>query len=42
VSRQRHLALEAIGPHLPIRTIAVKTRIAEALAARGLGPVFLR
>jgi alkylation response protein AidB-like acyl-CoA dehydrogenase len=37
-----HLRLEAIVPHLPIRTIAVKTRIAEALVARGLGPVFLR
>src|SRR5881396_773095 len=39
---RRHLALEAILPHMPIRTIAVKTRIAEALVARGLGPVFLR
>jgi alkylation response protein AidB-like acyl-CoA dehydrogenase len=39
---RRHLALEAILPHLPIRTIAVKQRIAEALVARGLGPVFLR
>ena len=37
-----HLQLEAIVPHIPIRTIAVKTRIAEALVARGLGPVFLR
>src|SRR5438093_5284806 len=37
-----HLRLEAIAPHMPIRTIAVKTRIAEALVARGLGPVFLR
>ncbi len=37
-----HLQLEAIVPHMPIRTIAVKTRIAEALVARGLGPVFLR
>jgi alkylation response protein AidB-like acyl-CoA dehydrogenase len=37
-----HLALEAIVPHMPIRTIAVKTRISEALVARGLGPVFLR
>ena len=33
-----HLALEAIVPHMPIRTIAVKTWIAEALVARGLGP----
>ncbi len=39
---QKHLALEAIVPHMPIRTIAVKTRISEALVARGLGPVFLR
>jgi alkylation response protein AidB-like acyl-CoA dehydrogenase len=38
----KHLKLESIIPHLPIRTIAVKTRIAEALVARGLGPVFLR
>jgi hypothetical protein len=29
-------------PHFPIRTVAVKTRIAESLVARGLGPVFLR
>jgi alkylation response protein AidB-like acyl-CoA dehydrogenase len=39
---RKHLALEAILPRLPIRTIAVKQRIAEALVARGLGPVFLR
>jgi hypothetical protein len=39
---RKHLALEAILPQLPIRTIAVKERIAEALVARGLGPVFLR
>jgi hypothetical protein len=39
---KRHLAVEAVVPHLPIRTIAMKTRIAEALVARGLGPVFLR
>jgi alkylation response protein AidB-like acyl-CoA dehydrogenase len=39
---RRHLALEAVLPRLPIRTIAVKQRIAEALVARGLGPVFLR
>ena len=39
---KKHLAVEAVVPHLPIRTIAVKTRIAEALVARGLGPVFLR
>jgi alkylation response protein AidB-like acyl-CoA dehydrogenase len=39
---RRHLQLETIIPRIPIRTIAVKTRIAEALVARGLGPVFLR
>jgi alkylation response protein AidB-like acyl-CoA dehydrogenase len=39
---KRHLQLETIIPRIPIRTIAVKTRIAEALVARGLGPVFLR
>ncbi len=39
---RKHLALEAIVPRMPIRTIAVKTRISEALVARGLGPVFLR
>jgi alkylation response protein AidB-like acyl-CoA dehydrogenase len=38
----KHLRLERIIPRIPIRTIAVKTRIAEALVARGLGPVFLR
>ena len=37
-----HLRLENIIPKFPIRTIAVKTRIAEALVAHGLGPVFLR
>jgi alkylation response protein AidB-like acyl-CoA dehydrogenase len=39
---RRHLQLEAIIPRIPIRTIVVKTWIAEALVARGLGPVFLR
>jgi len=39
---RQHLALETIVPHMPIRTIAVKTRISEALVAGGLGPVFLR
>jgi alkylation response protein AidB-like acyl-CoA dehydrogenase len=39
---RRHLQLESILPRIPIRTIAVKTRIAEALVARGLGAVFLR
>jgi alkylation response protein AidB-like acyl-CoA dehydrogenase len=38
----KHLKLESIIPRIPVRTIAVKTRIAEALVARGLGPVFLR
>ncbi|HLY36849.1 MAG TPA: acyl-CoA dehydrogenase family protein, partial [Candidatus Binatia bacterium] len=38
----KHLALEQIVPHFPIRTIAVKTMIAERLVACGLGPVFLR
>jgi hypothetical protein len=37
-----HLRLESIVPRFPIRTIAVKPRIAEALAGQGLGPVFLR
>jgi len=37
-----HLRLESIVPRFPIRTIAVKARIAEALAGQGLGPVFLR
>ncbi|MBY0277691.1 acyl-CoA dehydrogenase family protein [Candidatus Binatia bacterium] len=39
---RRHLKLEDIIPRIPIRTVAVKTRLAEALVARGLGPVFLR
>ncbi len=39
---RRHLAVESILPRLPIRTIATKTAIAEALVARGLGAVFLR
>jgi alkylation response protein AidB-like acyl-CoA dehydrogenase len=39
---RKHLALEDIVPHMPIRTIAIKTRISEALVERGLGPVFLR
>jgi alkylation response protein AidB-like acyl-CoA dehydrogenase len=39
---RKHLALEALVPRMPIRTIAVKTRISETLVARGLGPVFLR
>jgi alkylation response protein AidB-like acyl-CoA dehydrogenase len=37
-----HLRLESLLPRFHIRTIAVKARIAEALVARGLGPVFLR
>ncbi|HEY2388709.1 MAG TPA: acyl-CoA dehydrogenase family protein [Candidatus Binatia bacterium] len=39
---RQQLAVEKIVPNMPIRTIAVKTRISEALVARGLGPVFLR
>ena len=39
---RKHLAVEAIVPRIPIRTINAKTRIAEALVARGLGAVFLR
>ena len=39
---RKHLLLESIIPRIPIRTIAVKTRIAEVLVTRGLGPVFLR
>ncbi len=39
---RKYLQLETIIPRIPIRTIALKTRIAEALVARGLGPVFLR
>jgi alkylation response protein AidB-like acyl-CoA dehydrogenase len=39
---KKHLLLESIIPRIPIRTIAVKTRIAETLVAGGLGPVFLR
>ena len=37
-----HLAPQTIVPHIPIRTIAIKTKISEALVAGGLGPVFLR
>jgi hypothetical protein len=38
-----HLAaIAALVPEFPIRTIAVKTQIAERLVACGLGPVFLR
>jgi alkylation response protein AidB-like acyl-CoA dehydrogenase len=39
---RKHLALEALVPHMPIRTIAQKTKISEAVMAHGLGPVFLR
>jgi alkylation response protein AidB-like acyl-CoA dehydrogenase len=39
---RKHLQLEAIIPRIPIRTIAAKTKLAEALVAHGLGPVFLR
>jgi alkylation response protein AidB-like acyl-CoA dehydrogenase len=39
---RKHLQLESIIPRIPIRTIAAKTKLAEALVAQGLGPVFLR
>jgi alkylation response protein AidB-like acyl-CoA dehydrogenase len=39
---RKHLQLEAIIPRIPIRTVAAKTKLAEALVAKGLGPVFLR
>ncbi len=34
--------VDSLAMYLPIRTIAVKTKIAEALVAGGLAPVFLR
>jgi alkylation response protein AidB-like acyl-CoA dehydrogenase len=38
-----HLAnIDALALDLPIRTIAAKTQVAEALVAAGVGPVFLR
>ncbi len=38
-----HLAqIDRLALFFPIRTIALKTRIAETLVANGLGPVFLR
>ena len=38
-----HLArVDSLVWYFPIRTIEAKTRIAEALVARGLGPIFLR
>ncbi|HEY8518104.1 MAG TPA: acyl-CoA dehydrogenase family protein [Candidatus Binatia bacterium] len=39
---RKHLQLEDILPKIPMRTIAAKTKLAEALVAQGLGPVFLR
>jgi alkylation response protein AidB-like acyl-CoA dehydrogenase len=39
---RKHLQLEQVIPRIPIRTIAAKTKLAEALVAQGLGPVFLR
>ncbi|MBM4268828.1 MAG: acyl-CoA dehydrogenase [Deltaproteobacteria bacterium] len=39
---RKHLQLEAILPRIPIRTIAAKTKLAEALVAQEVGPVFLR
>jgi hypothetical protein len=32
---RKHLALEALVPHMPIRTIAQKTKISEAVVAHG-------
>lgn len=38
-----HLArIDALALHFPIRAIEVKSRIADALVARGLAPVFLK
>jgi len=34
--------VDSLVLYFPIRTIAVKTQIADALVARGLGPIFLR
>jgi alkylation response protein AidB-like acyl-CoA dehydrogenase len=40
---RRHVAnVEALTLDFPIRTIAAKTHVAEALVASGVGPVFLR
>ncbi|MEW6267759.1 MAG: acyl-CoA dehydrogenase family protein [Thermodesulfobacteriota bacterium] len=39
---RKHLQLESIIPRIPVRTIAAKTKLAEALVEQGLGPVFLR
>ncbi len=40
---RQHLGrVDSLVMYFPIRTIAVKTQIAEALVARGLGPIFLR
>ncbi len=35
---QHFVRVDSLAMHFPIRTIAVKTQIAEALVARGLGP----
>ena len=40
--REHFAHIDALVLYFPIRTIAVKTRIAEALVADGLGSVFLR
>ena len=40
--RAHGAVLDGLVPEFPIRTIAMKTQIAERLAACGLGPVFLR
>jgi alkylation response protein AidB-like acyl-CoA dehydrogenase len=40
--RERLASVNALVLDFPIRTIAAKTQIAEALVAAGVGPVFLR
>lgn len=40
--RKRVADIDALALELPIRTIAAKTHVAEALVAAGVGPVFLR
>ena len=38
-----HVAqIDSLVWYFPIRTIAAKAQIADALVARGLGPIFLR
>jgi alkylation response protein AidB-like acyl-CoA dehydrogenase len=40
--RAHFATIADLAPHFPMRTIAVKTQIAERLVVNGLGPVFLR